>query len=304
MAASVVALDSRRPLTIGGSEAGAACGLDPYRSRVMLWAEKTGRIERETSEAARWGNLLQPVIAAELEHRGFAVMPAPADGFRDDSKPWLTGHPDGFTEVEGAPGILEIKTAGPWAAKGWDGMAGAPLAYLAQLQHYFELTGYAVGLLAVLIAGQRLVTRVVQRDDVAIAHILEMEASLVEHIRSDQPPAPDGSDSARDALAGLYPRSAPGSVVRLTSDGFREYQTLKARREQRDAIAAQVEALEQRLKLTMGDAETAISPHDEVCARWTSYDRTAVDVKLLKETRPELAELFTTTTPLRRFTVE
>lgn len=304
MAASVVALDSRRPLSIGGSEAAAACGLDPYRSRVMLWAEKTGRVARESSEAARWGSLLEPVIAAELQRRGFAVMPAPADGYRDDSRPWLAGHPDAFSEVEGEPAVLEIKTAGPWAARGWDGEAGAPLPYIAQLQHYFELTGYAVGLLAVLIAGQRLVTRVVRRDDAAIARMLELQEDFVGHVTRDEPPAPDGSDSTSDAVSAMWPASTRGEVVRLNGGGLAEYRTLKARREQRDAIERQVAELEQRLKLRMGEAEVAISPHDEICARWTSYEAKRIDVGWLKRERPELAELFTTTKTTRRFTVE
>ncbi|NDC64365.1 MAG: hypothetical protein EBZ59_10375, partial [Planctomycetia bacterium] len=30
---------------IGGSDAAAACGIDPYRDRLTLWAEKVGLAE-------------------------------------------------------------------------------------------------------------------------------------------------------------------------------------------------------------------------------------------------------------------
>ena len=34
----------RRELGIGGSDAGAVIGLNPYKSAYALWAEKTGRV--------------------------------------------------------------------------------------------------------------------------------------------------------------------------------------------------------------------------------------------------------------------
>src|SRR5262249_56277445 len=112
---TVVALAPRRA-SIGGSEAASACGLDPYRARIRLWQEKRGEVENETSEAAMWGTILEPVVFHYLEATGHNVMPAPADGFTDETLPWLTGHPDGFAELEGEPALLEIKTPGHWAA--------------------------------------------------------------------------------------------------------------------------------------------------------------------------------------------
>jgi putative phage-type endonuclease len=299
---NVVQLPTRTQ--IGGSEAAAACGVDPYRSRVMLWAEKTGRIEQDKSEAMRWGNLLEPVVYAELERRGWNVMPGLADGLRDDERPWLVGHPDGFAEIEGEPALLEIKTAGAWAGREWHKDAGAPLAYLVQLHHYFELTGYDLALLAVLVGGQRLETRIVHRDDAVIASMLELEEGFRDHVRTDTPPAPDGSDSAGVAITHLHPRSESGRVVRLDRIGWRDYRDLRARREQRDAIDRQVAELEQRLKLAMGEAETAISPYDEVCAKWTSYERTSLDTTALKKALPAIASEYSTTKTLRRFTLE
>lgn len=54
---------------IGSSDAAAAVGLNPYKSPLELWLEKTGRVEvveqREDMEAATyWGTLLEPLVAA------------------------------------------------------------------------------------------------------------------------------------------------------------------------------------------------------------------------------------------------
>jgi predicted phage-related endonuclease len=297
---TVVVLDARRTQTIGGSEAASACGVDPYRSRIMLWAEKSGRVEREQAEHMLWGNLLEPVIFAELERRGYEVMPAPADGFREG---WLTGHPDGFIPIDGEAGILEVKTAGAWSAQAWHEEAGAPLPYLMQLHHYFALTSREVGLLACLVGGQRLELRTVERDDAVIARMLELEGEFLDYLKRDEPPPPNGSDSANDALRALYPEGG-GGVVRLDKAHWKIKRELDGLREQEEAIKRQKAEREQRLKAFMGDAEEAISPFDTPACKWTAYERTSLDTKALKAARPEVYSEFATTKTLRRFTVE
>src|SRR5205823_9361390 len=116
-------------------------------------------------------------------------------------------------ELGGEAALLDIKTAGQWTAGGWRNDSGAPLRYLLQLRHYFELTGYSVALLAVLIAGQRLETRIVHRDDAVIERMLDLEGEFIEHLRSETMPAPDGSESAGKVLRDLF-LATPGLVVR------------------------------------------------------------------------------------------
>lgn len=300
---TVVPLDAHRNDRIGGSEAAAACGVDPFRSRVMLYAEKVGMVERDESEAMRWGTLLEPVIAQELERRGYEVMPAAPAGYVDDNRPWMHGHPDGFTHIEGTSAILEIKTTSAWSPRQWDEQGGTPFANVMQLHHYFELTGYSVGLLAVLVGGQRLETRVVQRDDAVIARMLELEGEFIDYLRRREPPPPDGSHSASDALSALFP-SGGGGVVRLDNAHWQTYRGLVALREQEAAIATQRAEKEQTLKAFMGEASEAISPHDVTCARWTTYERTDLDRTALKAARPDVYQEFSTTKTLRRFTLE
>ena len=49
---------------ISGSEIGAILGLSPFTSAVTLWAEKTGRVERDFvgNTAMRLGQLVEPAI--------------------------------------------------------------------------------------------------------------------------------------------------------------------------------------------------------------------------------------------------
>ena len=66
---------------IGSSDAAAAVGLNPYKSQLELWLEKTGRdgslpkLDPHDEESpAYWGNILEPIVAAHYTKRsGYRV---------------------------------------------------------------------------------------------------------------------------------------------------------------------------------------------------------------------------------------
>lgn len=291
------------PITLGGSVAASASGIDPFRSRVMAWAELTGRVDREPSEAMEWGNRLEPVIDAAMTERGYELMPAPAEGFTDPERPWLIGHPDGFAVYESARVVYERKTMGQWAHRANGSGAAVPLPYQCQAQVYMHLTDLPRTLFATLVGGQRLDVGIVERDDYAIDALLERLEDFRDHLRRDKPPAPDGSDSARAAVIALFPDAQESKVYRLTRDEWADVKELRIRREWRDAADTQITELESRLKLAMGDAETAISPHDTDALHWRNVRATRLDTKALREAMPDVAAEFSTTTTTRRFTL-
>jgi predicted phage-related endonuclease len=266
----------------------------------MLWAEMTGRVHRDESEAMRWGTLLEPVILGELRERGYIVTSGHGDALADPERPWLVGHPDGYVwEDERPPALLEVKTASAWAR--WTDRI--PLTYEAQMQVYFHLTHHERGLLACLIGGQRLAVREVERSQHAIDAMLELMAEFVGYVQRDEPPPPDASDSARDALLALYPEHTPEKVVRLTREQMKGVYALRERRIQLDTIKEQASGLENELRAIMGDAEVAESPDGDPVAAWRSYDDHRVDSTRLKAELPEVAAQFTNVTRRRRFTL-
>jgi putative phage-type endonuclease len=300
---TVVDLATRRRERIGGSEAAAACGVDPHRSRIMLWAEKTGRVRGEATEPMMWGSILEPVVFRYLEATDWEVMPAPADEGVHPDYPWLVGHVDGYVNIGGERGVLEIKTGSSWTVKDWRDNIGAPIAYVIQCQHYLELTGLDVALLACLVGGQRLETRIVHRDAKLIERMLHLEYYFKEMVRLDVPPPPDGSDSAGDAIKALYPEGVDRSV-RLTGETWEAFKELRQRREQLAAVKEQVAELQQRIELAMGDAVEAYSPFDTRVATWRNVQRSQLDTKALRADHPALADEYTVKQTTRRFTVE
>jgi len=296
-----VTVTELRRVTLGGSTAAAACGIDPYLSPVMLWAQLTGKAVREETEAMHFGKRLEAVVWSELEERGYVLLPAPADGFRDPERKWLVGHPDGFAVAEES--VLEIKTANQWAHRnGWS--ADVPVAYQAQAQVYMHLTGRELTTLACLVGGSRLEVHAIERDEAAIGLLLDGMERFMRYVRRDRPPPADGSDSTRDALVHyLYPEAEPGKLVRLDREHWQVKCELVARREQRKRIEEQEQALQNRLIAFAGDAELAISPHDTDAFSLKTVRTPRIDTTALRAQRPEIAAEYEKVTTTRRFTL-
>ena len=197
---------------IGSSDAAAAVGLNPYKSQLELWMEKTGRDEslpkldpQDEESPAYWGNVLEPIVAWHYSKRSGnrvrrinAVLQHP-----DPKLPWMLANID--REVIGADDvqILECKTAGINGARLWK--EGVPEYVQLQVMHQLAVTGKQAADVAVLLGGQHLEIHRIERDESMIARLIDLERLFWDYVVSDTPPPADGSDSAEAALRCLYP---------------------------------------------------------------------------------------------------
>lgn len=131
--------DHDRRTSIGGSEVSAALGLNNFKTKLQLWAEKSGKvIEKDISNlpAVISGNLLEPVILKMfLDRMGFdaADFATEAVTFRHPLLQWMTFSPDAHA-LDGSFGI-EIKNVGyrMMGAWGTEGTDEIPTPYLLQV---------------------------------------------------------------------------------------------------------------------------------------------------------------------------
>jgi len=296
---------------IGSSDAAAAVGLNPYKSRLELWLEKTGRdgnlpkIDPNSEDSPTyWGNILEPIVAAHYTKRtGLrvrrinAVLQHP-----DPSLPWMLANIDrevtGSNEVQ----ILECKTAGINGARLWK--EGVPEYVQLQVMHQLAVTGKAAADVAVLLGGQHLEIHRINRDEQLIARLIELERHFWQYVESDTPPPADGSPSADLALRCLYPeddgQSVDFSLERNLSATFADWLSV------RQAIAEQ-EKLESQLKQTlqqaMGSATRATFETGSVS--WKKAKGSVIlDVTQLLKDHPEYQQRYALTKPgSRRFLV-
>jgi len=294
---------------IGSSDAAAAVGLNPYKSQLELWLEKTGRDEllpkidpHDEESPAYWGNLLEPIVATHYTRRtGNRVRRINAVLQHPDPKlEWMLANID--REVIGANDvqILECKTAGITGARLWKD--GVPVYVQLQVMHQLAVTGKQAADVAVLLGGQHLELHRIERDDELIARLIELERDFWGYVQRDTPPPADGSESADQALRCLYPEDH-GQTLDFTQDpmlsaAFDELQSVRANLEVQNQREAE---LKQQLQQAMGDASRATFANGSVSWR-KAKDSVVLDVpQLLKEKPYLLARYPTTKTGSRRF---
>lgn len=188
---------------LGGSDAGAAVGVNKYRSNVDVWNEKTGAVTpMDTSDkpAVRFGKLAERHIRAlfALEHPEMTVEYHEFYMYFQPERPWLYATLDGeLTDENGRRGVLEIKTSTIQNAAGWsEWVDGIPQSYYAQVLHQLAATGWDFVILFAYLrtpysrTDARLVERSIERSEVGddIDYLTERETEFWKAVESGTRP--------------------------------------------------------------------------------------------------------------------
>jgi predicted phage-related endonuclease len=250
-----------------------------------------------------WGNVLEPIVAAHYTKRTGNRVRRINAVLQHPSHPWMRANLD--REVTGAPDvqILECKTAGINGARLWKD--GVPEYVQLQVMHQLAVTGKQAADVAVLLGGQELQLHRIERDDVLITQLIELEARFWRLVETDTAPPADGSDSADLALRCLYPQDM-GSVLDLSDDLEMSgvFSDLLAVRQTLDTQLKLEAQLKQRIQQRMGDASTVVFETGEITWK-RSKDGNALDAKALALAHPELVQQFSSTKAgSRRFLVQ
>ena len=191
---------------IGGSDAGAICGLNPYCSAMQVYYGKTTEdIEDIDNEAMRQGREMEEYIAKRFsEKTGKKVRRANAM-FYDEKNPFMLADVDRMVVGENAG--LECKTASPFMAEYWSGDK-IPLSYQMQCFHYMSVMNADAWYVAVLIYGREFKIYKLERDEEIIANLIQLEKNFWENnVLKRILPDPDGSKLADSVIADYYKES-------------------------------------------------------------------------------------------------
>lgn len=284
---------------IGGSDAGAVCGLNPYRTAIQVYYDKTSEeIRQIDNEAMRQGRELEEYVARRFcEASGKKVRRANAI-FYDEKNPFMIADVDRMIVGENAG--LECKTVSPYMADQWsDGKI--PLYYQIQCYHYMVVCKADAWYIAVLIYGREFKYYRIERDDEVIENLIRIEKEFWNnHVLPRVMPDPDGSKTADIAIAERF-KDTQDTTILLS--GFDE----RLRRRQElltvmEHMEKEKRQIDQELKIYLGNAETAENEHYRVS--WKNVSRSSLDEKRLKEEEPEIYEKYCRITTSRRFTVK
>lgn len=145
---------SGRKNGIGGSDASAVIGMNPYKSNIDLFEEKTGRRGLEDisdKPYVIYGKKAEAPIRElfkldypqyQVEHHEYRIL-------RSEGYPFMQASLDGeLTDPGGRKGILEIKTSNILQSVQYEKWKDRiPDNYYIQVLHYLLVTGYEFAVL-------------------------------------------------------------------------------------------------------------------------------------------------------------
>ena len=143
-----------RERTVGGSEAAALVGKNPYMTNIDLYRIKTGqqaKADIDDKEYVIYGRNAEEHLRAlfALDYPQYEVAYIDNNSFWNDKYPWASASLDGWlTDQDGRKGILEIKTTNilqSMQKEKWDHRI--PDNYYCQVLWYLGVTGFEFAVL-------------------------------------------------------------------------------------------------------------------------------------------------------------
>lgn len=269
--------EEQRMKSLGGSDAGAVLGLNPYKSRYSLWAEKVGKLippDISTKEAVRLGHDLEEYVAKRFTEATGKKVRRENHFLYNSEYPFAHALPDRM--IVGEKAGLECKTTSSWDVLQQCRDGDFPKTWYCQIVHYMMVTGAEVWYLAVLVLGKGFYWFEIKRNEAETQALADVERTFWGYVERNTPPPVDGSESTLDTIKTLYADSTDGAEIDLGPVDLavqrwlgydKKIKELEARRNEQAAI----------IQSYMADAERGTCAHGTI--RWKSQERKTFDRK-------------------------
>lgn len=161
---------------LGASEIPAASGLDPFKSPLQLWLEKTGQCEPFAgNDVTEWGlEVEQPLLrwyeARHVRSEDGESMRRPASSLYRDDPSWARATPDAIVSSKNGNRVVQAKNVGHRMLHRWHD--GPPDWVVCQVQFEMLVTAYHRGDVIASLGGTPPEVYTVWRDEQMIADLL------------------------------------------------------------------------------------------------------------------------------------
>lgn len=299
---------------LGGYDASAISGQNPYKTPLSVYLEKTGveTVQPPPSLAMELGLYLEPWVLEKAEkllgemYQQEVKITHRQDFIVHPKYDFIAGHIDGICEIAGEKVLIDAKTTEIFNRGKWDAEAGeVPAVALWQIYHYFGLlpdVKYAY--IAVLIGNRTLDLVRVERIEDSVRAVMAAEVDFWQQYVEPRitPPVEMISRYDGDFVKGLFPASEEYEKVFADNDIEEDARALVEAKEAIKELENAVAMYQARLEYALGCAERGKA--GDVSFSWKSQDRTSVSTKKLKEKYPEIYAELSETTSSRVFRIK
>lgn len=213
-----------RSQDLTASDIGAAVGVDPYKSRLALYAEKTGLLMPQgDNNAMRRGRWMEAAVLEAIRDENPDWVVEKANVYLRDPALRLGATPDALAQTGIVPGLTNVQCKvvnRPAYERDW--VDGPPIGYMLQTITEGMLLDAPANIVAALVVDTYtadLFLHHLPRHAGAEERIREVAASFWANVAAGRVPAADETLDA-EVVNALYPQSETDPVLDLSEDNM------------------------------------------------------------------------------------
>lgn len=250
---------AKRRRGLGATDMVAALGLNPWKTPLLLWMEKTGQVQPDRLDGEyriEKGNALEPLLIADWlkSNRGWERLAAPPL-LAHPHYPMLMASLDAAVTDGERQAVLETKT-GRWNPAWFDETVfedhRLPDHYWAQVQCQLMVTGLDEGWVHADIGGRTVTRRIAHERDRTDAWADYLAGWWRRHVVEGNAPDPDPVVDYK-WLGLIYP-TAPDTGIDADTSLREDIVDYRAAIADRDTYTAEAEELRGRIRIAAGTA--------------------------------------------------
>lgn len=289
-----------RKLGIGGSEAAAIAGLNPWSSPLRIYMDKVSdEVEAiPDNERMRIGRDLEDYVAKRFADETGKKVRRLNSMLQHKEHTFMLANLDRVVVGENA--FLECKTTNSYAKKEWE--EGIPLHYELQCLHYMAVGGYDCCYIAALIGNEKFIWKRIERDEETIQNLIHIEHDFWHNnVLKQIPPEPDGSSEYSEILKKKYAYSED-SQIELDGSFVEKVERIDVLKDLIKDMDTEKTQLEQQIQAQMEFNERALV--GERVITWKTCTSNKFDSSSFKKDYPELYEQYINQSSYRRFVIK
>lgn len=307
--------DQKRQGGIGGSDIGAICGVNSFKTAYDVYLDKTVGQSFHGNNITWFGSVFESHIADlfESQFRDIFIVKVDKNHYKCPDYPWLNGNIDRrLVEIETAKkGVLEIKTTRTFDNDEWGrGCAfgvnfklvltdnKVPESYFYQVQHYLLCTGFKFAWLCAF-SRDNCELRIYKIDaDTGVQNLIKKKGTEFWFNNVIKGVAPDRNIP-------LSERKSNGDTIDADGSMIDKVAALKDIQGRIKDLESQEKALKAEIQAFIGENEILLDVTTEKpLVTWKSSERRTFDTDRFKSEHKDLYNEYLKLSTSRRFSVK